>query len=87
MVSKKLKATLQRVITGHADANIPFSDLIALLNALGFKHRVRGDHHILWKPDIPEIINLQPKQGKVKPYQVRQVRGILIRNKLGFDND
>jgi len=30
-----------------------------------------------------EILNLQPKGSKVKPYQVKQVRGILVKYRLG----
>ena len=35
-----------------------------------------------WKEDVEEILNLQPKEGKAKPYQVKQVRLLLIRYKL-----
>jgi len=34
-------------------------------------------------PGIHEIINLQPNKGKAKPYQVRQVRTLIRRYKLG----
>jgi hypothetical protein len=54
---------------------------------LGLEQRVRGDHHILWKEGIAEIVNLQPKGSKAKPYQVKQVRGILTRHQLGFDDE
>jgi hypothetical protein len=26
---------------------------------------------------VAEILNLQPREGKAKPYQVKQVRGVL----------
>jgi hypothetical protein len=60
VVSKKLRVRLQRFPSGRSDANISFKELINLLFALGFEERVRGDHHILWKNEIPEIMNLQP---------------------------
>jgi hypothetical protein len=82
MVSKKLRRVLERVRSGNSDANIAFGDLIALLLSLGFDERVRGDHHILWKEGVREIINLQPKRDKAKPYQVKQVRAILVRYSL-----
>ena len=54
-------------------------DLIALLLAVGFEERVRGNHHILWKDVVAEVINLQPKGSKAKPYQVKQVLGIFAK--------
>jgi len=64
-----------------------FRDLVALLLRLGFRQRIRGDHHILWKDGLSEIINLQPRGSLAKPYQVRQVRSILARYALGLDDD
>lgn len=87
MVSKKLRTALDRTLSGQSDANLAFADLVAMLIALGFEERIRGDHHILWKQGIPEIINLQPKGSKAKPYQVKQVRGILAKYELGFDDE
>jgi hypothetical protein len=75
------------VLVGRSDANMPFSDLIALLKALGFSERIKRDHHVLWKDDVVEIVNLQPKGSKAKPYQVKQVRNILLRYKMGFDDE
>ena len=87
MVSKKLRTALARILIGQSDANLAFADLIATLIALGFEERIRGDHHILWKEGMPEIINLQPKGPKAKPYQVKQVRAILRKCELGFDDE
>ncbi|MBX3705680.1 MAG: type II toxin-antitoxin system HicA family toxin [Pseudomonadales bacterium] len=87
MVGKKHRNVLASVLGGRSDANVPFSDLIALLKALGFSERIKGDHHILWKDDVVEIVNLQPKGSKAKPYQVKQVRNILLRYKMGFDDE
>jgi hypothetical protein len=53
---------------------------------LGFQERVRGDHHIFSRTGIEEILNLQPKGGKAKPYQVKQVRSLLLKYKLGSKN-
>ncbi len=45
--------------------------------------RVKGGHHIFSKTGVIEIINLQPLQdGKAKPYQVKQVRGLVLKYKL-----
>ena len=50
--------------------------------ALGFQERIRGDHFIYAKENIYEIINLQPLNNKSKPYQVKQVRNIILKYKL-----
>ncbi len=75
--------TLDRVLSGTSDANISFGDLRNLLRRLGFEERVRGSHHIFWKKGVEEILNLQPKGNKAKPYQVRQIRNVILRYKLG----
>jgi hypothetical protein len=49
---------------------------------LGFEERTRGDHHIFTKDGVEEILNLQPRGAQAKPYQVRQVRDVIVRYKL-----
>jgi hypothetical protein len=44
---------------------------------------VRGDHFIYTKPQIEEILNLQPIGGLAKAYQVKQVRTVILKYKLG----
>jgi hypothetical protein len=58
-----------------------------LLDKLGFTLRVKGDHHILTKDRVIEIINLQPIGRMANPYQVKQVRGILTKYRLGVNDD
>lgn len=74
---------LERVLRGTSDAAIPFSGLRGLLKALGFEERIRGSHHVFAREGIDEILNLQPQQGKAKPYQVRQVREVILKYRLG----
>lgn len=74
---------LVKILRGTSDANISFVQLCQLLAALGFEERIRGSHHIFSKEGIEEILNLQSKQGKAKVYQVKQVRTIILRYKLG----
>jgi hypothetical protein len=76
-------ATLRRVLDGSADADIGFRALRALLFRLGFDERIRGDHHIFTRDGVAEIINLQPRHGKAKPYQIRQVRRLIRKYSLG----
>jgi len=74
---------LERVLHGTSDANIPFTGICQLLRRLGFKERIRSSHHIFTKEGIEEILNLQPKGAKAKPYQIKQVRNVILKYKLG----
>jgi hypothetical protein len=78
----KLAKILDRVLRGTSDANIGFEDLCMLLRHLGFDERIRGSHHIFTREGIPEILNLQSRGGQAKPYQVRQVRGVIVGHRL-----
>ncbi len=79
----KYDKLLHKVLSGSSDSNIQFSELCRLLHRLDFKERIRGDHHILSKQGISEIINIQPNEGKAKPYQVKQIRNLILKYKLG----
>jgi predicted RNA binding protein YcfA (HicA-like mRNA interferase family) len=70
------------VLRDSSDANIRFSELCGLLSRLGFTERVKGSHHIFTREDVAEILNLQPRNSLAKPYQVKQVRRVLVRYKL-----
>lgn len=74
----KVTKTLERILRGTSDANIGFEDLRFLLSHLGFAERIRGSHHIFSREGLAEILNLQSRGSKAKPYQVRQVRGVII---------
>ena len=76
------RKTLDRVLSGQADASIAFGDLIRLLERLGFASRISGSHHIFHQTGIEEILNLQPKGSQAKSYQVRQVRNVVLKYKL-----
>ncbi len=81
-MSKHEKLLIQ-ILRGTSDANIPFDNLCGLLKHLGFKERIKGSHHIFTKSEVEEILNLQPKGNKSKPYQVKQVRNMILKYKLG----
>ena len=76
---------LARILWGTSDANIPFTGMRRLLLYLGFEERIRGDHHIFTREGIEDILNLQPRGSKAKPYQVDQVRKLILKHKLGGD--
>ncbi len=82
----KLDKVRQCILGGASDANIEFKILCNLLLKLGFEERIKGDHHIYSKADVDEIINLQPIGSKAKPYQVKQVRNLIVKYHLGEKN-
>jgi len=78
---------LTRILRGTSDANIPFDALCRLLKSLGFAERIRGSHHIFSREGVDEILNLQPQEGKAKPYQVKQVRAVIVKYRLGGEEN
>ncbi len=78
----RIEKILEQVLRGNADANIPFDGVCRLLRGLGFEERIRGSHHIFARAGVEEILNLQPKGAKCKPYQVKQVRGVILKYRL-----
>lgn len=77
-----LEKLFQTVMSGTQDRNIKFSDLQRILEVLGFQCRIKGDHFIYWKNSVDEIINIQPDGNKAKPYQVKQIRNIILKYEL-----
>jgi len=78
---------IHRILEGRSDANISFADLRALLLHLGFVERTKGSHHVFRRPDVESRINIQREGSKAKPYQVKQVRDVILRNRLGDLSD
>lgn len=76
---------LLSILSGTRDKSILFADLRAVLDRLGFQCRIKGDHFIYTRDDVEEIINIQPIGNKAKPYQVKQVRNIILKYQLGGD--
>ena len=74
-----------QILRGTSNANIAFSDLTNLLQYFGFEMRVKGSHHIFRKKGIEEKPNLQKEGNKAKPYQVKQIRNVILKYKLGGD--
>ena len=74
--------TIELILLGRSDANIDFEELRRVLLGLGFAERTKGSHHIFSKTGVDELINLQRDGNKAKPYQVRQVRNIILQYQL-----
>lgn len=74
---------LIKILSGTSDNNIDFEDLRKLLNVLEFNERIKGSHHIFYKDGVDEIINIQPLGSKAKAYQIKQIRNLILKYKLG----
>ncbi|MBQ4312084.1 MAG: type II toxin-antitoxin system HicA family toxin [Oscillospiraceae bacterium] len=79
----KYEKLFMSIMSGTQDRSISFTDLQKVLTLLGFTVRIKGDHFIYTKDGIEDIINIQPLGNKAKPYQVKQVRNIILKYKLG----
>ncbi len=79
----KYEKLLIQILRGTSDANVSFERLRQLLLHLGFEERIRSSHHIFTREGVEEILNLQPLGSKAKPYQVKQVRHVILKYRLG----
>ncbi len=82
----KFEKSLIKLLRGNSDNSFSFKDLVNLLVKLGFEYRIKGSHHIFYKTGIEEIVNLQSNSGTAKSYQVKQVRSIILKYKLGNES-
>lgn len=79
----RVKKAVAKILEGRSDGNFDFGDLCFLLDRAGFTRREgKGSHTIFYKEGVAEIINLQPKGGKAKSYQVKQVRDLILKYQL-----
>ena len=85
-MSKASKIEIQ-ILSGRSDVNIEFNDLRRLLISYGFEERIKGSHHIFARDGVEEIINIQPIGSKAKAYQVKQVRNLILKYKLGASDE
>ena len=80
------KKTREKLLLGASDASLDFEGVCTMLRHLGFSERLgRGSHRIFYKEGVAEIINLQPRGGEGKPYQMKQIRQILLKYNLTGD--
>ena len=72
------------ILSGKCDKNISETDMSFFLDKIGVMHkRTNGSHMQYTIDNVPELINIQPKNGKIKPYQVKEIRNIVKKYKLG----
>ena len=76
------KRLLRRLTQGHLH-NVDFGDFVNLVEGFGFRCvRKEGSHGIYVHPDVSELLNLQPREGEAKPYQIRQFLKIIEKYSL-----
>lgn len=78
---------LYRKIITEGDTTISFHELQFFVKKLGFSERCKGDHFIYNMDGVCDIINLQPDGKNAKKYQVKQVKKIVEKYKLGGGSD
>ncbi len=75
---------LKKILGGSK--NIRFGDMVHLVEGFGFElSRAEGSHHIFFRPDIPELVNLQNVKGQAKIYQIRQFLKLVERHDLKLE--
>jgi len=76
---------VQKLLEGGSDASFSFTDLCYILHSSGFDETIKGSHHIFSRSGVEEQLNLQKWRGSknAKPYQLRQVRNLLVKYDLG----
>ena len=76
---------LKKIIGGSK--NIRFADMVHLIRGFGFElSRTEGSHHIFFRPDIPELVNLQNVKGQAKAYQIRQFLKLVEKHNLKLED-
>ena len=83
----KHEKLLIKILKGASDRNVDFEGLRNLLLRLEFEERIKGSHHIFTKDGVEEILNIQPKSGNAKSYQVKQVRNVIVKYQLNVKED
>jgi len=74
-----IEKIIDKILSGKSDNNIDFNDLKKVVLSFGFNERIAGSHHVFTQKNYNILINLQKDKGsKAKPYQVKQVRKIII---------
>jgi hypothetical protein len=68
--------------------NIRFADMVNLVRGFSLElSRTEGSHHIFFRTDIPELVNLQNVKGQAKPYQMRQFLRLVEKHNLKLEDE
>ena len=77
---------LKKIMGGSK--SIRFADMVNLVRGFGFElSRTEGSHHIFFRTDIPELVNLQNVKGQAKPYQMRQFLRLVEKHNLKLEDE
>ena len=69
-------------------SNVRFEDFVRLVEAFGFRlDHIRGSHRIYVHHVVRDLLNLQPKNGQAKPYQVREFMRLVAKHHLHQETD
>lgn len=73
-------------IVENPRASIQFRDFERLVLAFGFTpRRPNGSHRYFARPDIPYVVNIQPRGKEAKSYQIQQFLAICSEYGLTLD--
>jgi len=76
---------LKKIISGSK--NIRFTAMVNLVRDFSFElSRTEGSHHIFFRPDVPELVNLQNVKGQAKPYQMGQFLKLVEKHNLKLED-
>jgi len=66
-----------------------FAEFVKLVEAFGFEYRRQvGSHRIHGRPDVREVVNVQPtKDGKAKDVQVKDFLALVEQYGLRLEDD
>ena len=77
----KPRKLLQKALS--TPAKLHFDEAYALARAFGFHlSRVKWNHHLFARQDVPGLVSLQEVGGKAKPYQVKKLLDLIERYNL-----
>lgn len=78
---------LQKLQQGNVQ-NVDFDDLDNLLRGFGYQLvQITGSHRVYGNDQIHHRLNFQPRQGKAKDYQVRELLKTIARYNLRLEDD
>jgi predicted RNA binding protein YcfA (HicA-like mRNA interferase family) len=82
----KPKDIFEKVVTGRG--RVKFRELQKLLLELGFRlDLIRGSHHIYVHPNVTRPLSIQPVGNEAKPFQLRQLRDMIVEFDLKLDEE
>jgi hypothetical protein len=77
---------LKKIMGGSK--NIRFADMVNLVRGFGFElSRTERSHHIFFRTDVPELVNLQNVKGQAKQYQMRQFLRLVEKHNLKLEDE